>query len=150
MCIPEYGCRSLNSSDLWWSNCRTMNLIPIFLCKKKRDFWKKIYVLSVLQIELNWYTWQITYYIIHIFVWISVLKSWNSLCLRWFLSLSCTIEAIIDRVNISDVDLDPVGSAFIWVRGSVSQGYKIKGKSEFNQQICGKLYFSEPKKVANL
>ena len=32
----------------------------------------------------------------------------------------------------SDVDLDPVGSAFILVR---IQRYKIKGKAEFDKQI---------------
>ena len=32
---------------------------------------------------------------------------------------------------ISDVDPDPVGFAFIWVRGSGSQRYKMKGKAPF-------------------
>ena len=43
----------------------------------------------------------------------------------------------------SDVDPDPVGSEFIWVRGSGSRGIK----AEFNQQnvwgfFCKRLYFS--------
>ena len=59
----------------------------------------------------------------------------------------------------NDVDPDPVGSAFIWVRGSGSafRRYIMKGKAEFNQQIFGvffrrKLYFSSLnlKKAANL
>ena len=57
-----------------------------------------------------------------------------------------------------DLDPDPVGSAFIWVRGSGSESsHKMKGKAEFNQRIFGflfrrKLYFSdsEPEKVADL
>ena len=61
----------------------------------------------------------------------------------------------------SDVDPDPVGSGFIWVRGSGSgfglriQRYKItekmKGKAKFNQQKFFfskeiKFFKSEPKK----
>ncbi len=32
--------------------------------------------------------------------------------------------------NCSDLDPDPVGSAFIWVRESGSRGYEIKEKSK--------------------
>ena len=35
----------------------------------------------------------------------------------------------------SDLDPDPVGSAFIWVCGSGSRGIKLREKAEFNQQI---------------
>ena len=58
----------------------------------------------------------------------------------------------------SDVDPDPVGSVFVWARGSESGSKckKMRGKAEFNQQIlgffCRKLYFlkSETKKGAYL
>ena len=35
-------------------------------------------------------------------------------------------------LNFSDVDPEPVGSAFNWI-----QGYKIMGEAEFNQRIFG-------------
>ena len=69
----------------------------------------------------------------------------------------CFSSSISSRVksprcqDSSDVDPDPVGSAFIWI-----QGYKIKEILEFSHQIFGVfsqdiIFFeSEPKKVANL
>ena len=39
------------------------------------------------------------------------------------------------RFEHSNVDLEPVGSALIWVRGSGSRG--IREKQEFKQQIFG-------------
>ena len=53
--------------------------------------------------------------------------------------VSCK-DLILFKNYCSDVDPDPVGSAFI-----LSQRYKMKGKAELNQQII--FFKSESKKV---
>ena len=66
------------------------------------------------------------------------------------------ISLILSISLYSDVDPDPVGSAFIWVRGSGSRGIKLREKQTLTNNFLkvffvGNIFFkSETKKVANL